>query len=56
MLPVTENKFLISSAIDFINNQQYNPDDSQKLFKKKTNFPNYLHLQQGACVMYLKII
>jgi ATP-dependent DNA helicase PIF1 len=54
MLPVTENKFLISSAIDFIDNQQYNPDDSQKLFKKKTNFPSHLRLQQGARVMYLK--
>ena len=54
MLPVNENKFLISSAIDFINNQKYNPDDSQKLFKNKTNFPNHLRLQQGARVMYLK--
>jgi hypothetical protein len=54
MLPVIENKFLISSAVDFINNQQYNPDDSQKLFKKKTNFPNHLRLQQGARIMYLK--
>lgn len=54
MLPVTENKFLINSAIDFIDNQQYDPNDSQKLFKNKTNFPNYLRLQQGARVMYLK--
>jgi len=54
MLPVTENKFLISSAIDFIDNQQCNPDDSQKLFKKRTNFPNHLRLQQGARVMYLR--
>ena len=54
MLPVTENKFLISSAIDFIDNQQCNPDDFQKLFKKRTNFPNHLRLQQGARVMYLR--
>jgi ATP-dependent exoDNAse (exonuclease V) alpha subunit len=54
MLPVTESKFLISLATDFINNQQSNPDDYQKLFKKKTNFPNHLRLQQGARVMYLK--
>jgi len=53
-IPVAENKFLISSAIDFINNQQYDPKDSQKLFKKKTNLPTYLHLQQGIRVMYLK--
>ncbi|RIA94262.1 hypothetical protein C1645_818248 [Glomus cerebriforme] len=51
MLPVTENKFLISSAIDFINNQQYSPNDSQKLFKKQTNFPNHLRLQEGAHVV-----
>jgi hypothetical protein len=54
MLPVVEDKFLISTAIDFIDNQQYNPEDSQKLFKKRTNFPKYLRLQQGARVMYLK--
>ena len=54
MLPVTENKFLISTSIDFINNQQYNPDDTQKLFKKKTNFPSHLRLQQGVRIMYLK--
>ncbi|GBC19376.2 PIF1-like helicase domain-containing protein [Rhizophagus irregularis DAOM 181602=DAOM 197198] len=54
MLPVNEDKFLISSAIDYIDNQQYNPDDTQKLFKKKTNLPSHLRLQQGARVMYLK--
>ena len=54
MLPVVENKFLISTAIDFIDNQQYNPEDSQKLFKKRTNFPKHLRLQQGVRVMYLK--
>jgi hypothetical protein len=54
MLPVNEDKFLISSAIDFINGQQYNPDDSQKLFKNKTNLPSHLRLQQGVRVMYLK--
>src|SRR5947208_15897462 len=46
-IPVTENKFLISSAIDFINNQQYDPKDSKKLFKKKTNLHTYFSLQQG---------
>jgi DNA replication protein DnaC len=54
MLPVNEDKFLISSAIDFINEQQCDSNDYQKLFKQKTNFPKYLHLQQGARVMYLK--
>ncbi|EXX64059.1 hypothetical protein RirG_146370 [Rhizophagus irregularis DAOM 197198w] len=51
MLPVNEDKFLISSAIDYIDNQQYNPDDTQKLFKKKTNLPSHLRLQQGARVI-----
>jgi hypothetical protein len=54
MLPVVEDKFLISTAIDVFDNQQYNPNDYQKLFKKKTNFPTHLRLQQGARVMYLK--
>ena len=54
MLPVNEDKYLISMAIDFIDGQQYNPDESQKLFKNKTNLPSHLHLQQGARVMYLK--
>ena len=54
MLPVNENKFLFSSAIDFINGHQYDPNDSQKLFKRKTNLPIHLRLQQGARVMYLK--
>src|SRR5207237_3836115 len=54
MLPVNEDKFLISTATDFIDGQQYNPDDSQKLFKRKTNLPSHLRLQQVARVMYLK--
>ena len=54
MLPVNENKFLINTAIDYINNEQHNPNESEKLFKGKTNYPNYLRLQQGICVMYLK--
>ena len=44
MLPVNENKFLISLAIDFINNQQHDLNETQKLFKNKTNFPNHLCL------------
>jgi hypothetical protein len=53
MLPVNENKFLISTAVDLINGEQYSPNESQKLFKGKTNYPDYLHLQQGACVIYV---
>ena len=54
MLPVNDDKFLISSAIDYINNSRLHPDDTQKLFKKKTNLPSHLRLQQGARVMYLR--
>jgi PIF1-like helicase len=54
MLPVNENKFLINAAIDYINGEQYNPNESEKLFKGKTNYSNYLRLQQGIRVMYLK--
>src|ERR1044071_1428172 len=54
MLLVNEDKYLISMAIDFINGQQYNSNELQKLFKNKTNLPSHLRLQQGACVMYLK--
>src|ERR1044072_5207240 len=54
MLPVNEDKYLISMVIDFIDGQRYNPDESQKLFKNKTNLPSHLCLQQGAHVMYLK--
>ena len=44
MLPVNKNKFLINSAIDFINGEQYNPKESEKLFKGKTNHPNYIYI------------
>src|ERR1044072_8208011 len=54
MLSVNKDKYLISMAIDFIDGQQYNPNESQKLFKNKTNLPSHLCLQQGACVIYLK--
>jgi len=54
LLPVNEDKFFLSDAIDYINGQRYDPDDSQKLFKHRTNLPAHLRLQQGARVMYLK--
>src|ERR1043165_7681876 len=31
MLPVNENKFLINTAIDYINNEQHNPNESLEL-------------------------
>lgn len=54
ILPINKNKFLINSAIDFINGESYNPEESEKLLKSKTNYPNYVRLQQGIQVMYLK--
>jgi ATP-dependent exoDNAse (exonuclease V) alpha subunit len=54
MLPINQDKFLISPAIDLINGEQYNSNELEKLFKGKTNYPNYVRLQQGIRVMYLK--
>jgi hypothetical protein len=54
MLPINQDKFLISPAIDLINGIQHDPNEVKKLFKGKTNYPNYLRLQQGIRVMYLK--
>ena len=52
-LPVSENGFMISQAIDFINSQQWDNQLSNKMFKPKTNLPSSVRLQQGARVMYL---
>ncbi|RIA88894.1 hypothetical protein C1645_825609 [Glomus cerebriforme] len=37
-----------------IDGGQYGLNESQKLFKGKTNYPDYVRLQQGARVTYLK--
>jgi len=52
-LPVLENKFLISQAIDFVNSEQWAPSLSNQMFKPKTNLPECVRLQPGARVMYL---
>lgn len=52
-LPVENNKFLISAAVDFQNGIQCSSAHSQSDFKSKTNLPTSLHLQQGARVMFL---
>ncbi len=52
-LPVSENGFLISQATDFVNSQQWNNQETNKMFKPKTNLPSCVRLQQGARVMYL---
>ncbi|GET00458.1 AAA family ATPase [Rhizophagus clarus] len=53
LLPVSENKFLISQATDFVNSTQWDPSSSNNMFKPKTNLPLSVRLQPGARVMYL---
>ena len=53
LLPVPENKFLISQAIDFINSDQWDPSLSNHMFKPKTNLPLSVRLQPGARIMFL---
>ena len=52
-LPTTQDKFMISCAIDTINGEQWNTNLTEKTFKSKTNLPPSVRLQQGAKVMYL---
>ena len=52
-LPVSENKFLISQAVDFMNSVQQDPSFSDHMFKPKTNLPLSVCLQPDAHVMYL---
>jgi ATP-dependent DNA helicase PIF1 len=44
---------MISHAIDTINGDQWDPNQTEKTFKSKTNLPLSVRLQQGAKVMYL---
>src|SRR3954470_9964487 len=53
LLPVPENKFLISQAKDFVNSEQWDPSSSNNMFKPKTNLPLSIRIQPGARVMYL---
>ena len=52
-LPVSENKFLIFQAVDFMNSVQQDPSFSDHMFKPKTNLPLSVRLQPGARIMYL---
>ena len=52
-LPLENEKFAISEAIDFINGVQQNPETVQSVFKLKTNLPPSVRIQQGSRVMYL---
>src|ERR1044072_1266607 len=53
ILPVPDNKFLISQAIDIVDSIQWNTSLSNQSFKSRTNLPPSVHLQPGACIMYL---
>ena len=39
MLPVPPNGFLLSRAHDFVNTNQWDPSQSNHMFKPKTNLP-----------------
>jgi len=52
-LPVPNDQFLISKAIDVVDSVQWDTSFSDQLFKSKTNLPSYVRLQPGARVMYL---
>ena len=54
-LPVENDKFLISEAIDFINGVQLSSEESQPNFKQKTNLPSSVRLQQGARVVLVTL-
>src|ERR1043165_4382189 len=53
ILPVPDNKFLISQAIDIVDSIQWNTSLSNQSFKSRTNLPPSVRLQPGACIMYL---
>ena len=56
MLPIKEEKYLISNSIDIINGKiQKTQDDDHihPLIKQKTNLPATIHLQIGARIMFL---
>ncbi|CAB5345229.1 unnamed protein product [Rhizophagus irregularis] len=51
LLPVPDNKFLISQAVDVVNSVQWDPSSSEFMFKPKTNLPLSVRLQPGARVI-----
>ena len=53
ILPVSDNKFLISQAIDIVDSIQWNTSLSNQSFKSRTNLPPSVYLQPGARIMYL---
>ena len=53
LLPVPNNKFLISRASDLYGSEVWDISESKQIFKSKTNLPSSIRLQPGARVMYL---
>ena len=53
MLPMINEKHLISNSIDIINGKVQNTKHLSTLIKQKTNLPSSIHLQVGARVMFL---
>jgi ATP-dependent exoDNAse (exonuclease V) alpha subunit len=52
-LPLEDDNFILSEAIDFENGHQIASEYTQSEFKSKTNLPLTVRLQQGARVMFL---
>ena len=54
LLEITcEDDILISTAVNKVNNEDWNSKYSQHMFKQHTNLPVRVRLQPGARVMYL---
>ena len=53
MLVVEDDNFLLNDAIDYINNELWENQSAQSLFKHRTNLPTTVRLQRGARVMFL---
>jgi ATP-dependent exoDNAse (exonuclease V) alpha subunit len=53
MLPIEDDKYLISNSIDIINGKVQNNAHHSTLIKQQTNLPSTVRLQIGARVMFL---
>jgi ATP-dependent exoDNAse (exonuclease V) alpha subunit len=53
MLPISDEKYLISNSIDIINGKVQNNQHFSRLIKQNTNLPSTIRLQIGARVMFL---
>ncbi|CAG8648692.1 2787_t:CDS:2 [Funneliformis caledonium] len=53
MLPIKENTYIISNAIDIINQKTNDNNHLDRLIKQKTNLPKTVQLQIGTRVIFL---